>query len=144
MARARSALWLAIPMALAAGAVAWLLLSGPGSRPGEEPLGGADARGGGSPEEASGPEGVRLAKGDPKRAKGARAPEGAGPAAPAVFQRSEGVFGRVVDSHEAPVAGARVSLWASDPTQPWGLPDPPPLATASAAPDGTYLVGPAP
>src|SRR5438034_1206880 len=43
MARARSALWLAIPMALAAGAVAWLLLSGPGSRPGEEPLGGADA-----------------------------------------------------------------------------------------------------
>ena len=70
MARARSTVWLAIPMALAVGAVAWLLLSAGKAAPGGGlDSDGASRDGDAAPEEAAASGGSTLAKGDPARPK---------------------------------------------------------------------------
>jgi protocatechuate 3,4-dioxygenase beta subunit len=131
----------------AVGAVGWFVAEGSLSGPpayldrGSEGVGLGD---GGS----AGPEGGVL-----RAAPGAKAPptveelEAMREAArkPA-FDRSEGVFGRVVDGSGDPVEGAIVKLLPRDASTRWARiqADPPAMATALTEEDGTYLVGPAP
>jgi len=59
------------------------------------------------------------------------------------FPRSDGVFGRISDAKDVAVPGAKVTLVRLDPTTwNWWSSDGEAVATADAAADGTYLVGP--
>ena len=140
MAASRSNGWLAIPLLAAVAMAGWLAFS---STRGTLDAGGDDveaAAGGGAPAEA-GVEGGTLAQGAPAKKKPEPAAEG--PAAP-TFTKAEGVFGRVLDSHEKGIVGAKVALSAVDPSMPWNGPESPTLAETTSGEGGAYLVGPAP
>jgi protocatechuate 3,4-dioxygenase beta subunit len=139
---ARRSWLLAVPLAAAAAAVLWTFVgsslfgptagAGPGVLDGEGDLEG-------DPEAAA----ATLAGSNrPVREKPAMKEEEE-PAKP-TFTKAEGFFGRVTDSREKPIPGAKVSLFLPDPSNPWSPADGALLAAAEAAADGTYLVGPAP
>lgn len=142
MAGSRRNAWLLLPMLGAVGLVAWFALSsGHGTGTSDE-SGEGGARDAAAPGAVEGPGGT-LAASPGGAKKPAKADEPEAIAAP-TFTKAEGVFGRILDSHEKPIPAAKVSLFLVDPTAMWGAPDPAPAATATSGPDGAYLVGPAP
>ncbi len=59
--------------------------------------------------------------------------------------KAEGVWGIVTDAHGSPLADATVEIGVSKHgLRTWGIPDPPALAQATTAEDGSFIVGPAP
>ncbi len=137
-------LLLAIPL-LAAGALAlWLFAGGardPGPGAGKDPESGA--AGEEAPAEAGGG-GAGLKGSDPLHPKDPGMKGGEDEAAKPPCTKAEGVYGRVTDSREKPIPGAKVTLFGVDPANPWSQKDGPVVATADVAADGSYLVGPAP
>src|SRR5205085_10924235 len=112
MAAPRRNSWLAIPLLAAVGLVGWFLISSGRGGPEATDEAGAAARDGDAPETATAD--TTLAAGTPAKPK----PEDAAPEKAVVppFTKAEGVFGRVLDAHEKGIPGAKVILFAVDPT----------------------------
>ncbi len=142
----RSGLLLLFVVVLACSAVVWLLLGddlgGDGSaidRP--------DPSGGGAGDLLSGLDAGLHGRSDARSAEEIAAEQAAREAAAALpaFPRSEGVFGRVMNASDEPVANATVKLTVgSFAYRRWAVPDPPAIATAETDAAGNFLVGPAP
>ena len=142
----RSGLLLLTVVLVACGAVVWLLA---GENLGDE--GDAIDRPEGAHSGAGDlldPDGVGLqGRSNARTAEEIEAERAARDAAAALptFPRSEGVFGRITDASDQPVAGATVKLLkGSFAYRSWGVPDPAPLETTETDADGRFLVGPAP
>ena len=142
-ARRNAGLLLAVPIAAALAALAWVLLSG---GPGGLGAGGSGDRAGPDSPDARGAVmdeggGATLAGapgGRPRNPVTDGEPDG--PPVP----RAEGVFGRVLDAREKPLSGAKVSLYPMLPGAARGADDGPPVAVATSGEDGAFVVGPAP
>jgi hypothetical protein len=135
--------WIAVPVALAAAAGLWFALGGRGASSVDAT---GDREGNAAtavPEDVTGEASAALAGAKGVRPR-ERTPEPSPEDAAPTFAKAEGVFGRVVDSKDKGIAGAKVTLLPDSGSRGWGLPDGAPIAVATSGEDGAYLVGPAP
>jgi hypothetical protein len=140
----RTSPWLWVAPTLVAGVALWLTLGGVLAPPADAPGGEGDAA-------AVSPDGRVADAPDAARGgslEGRRGPPGRGDAPPlaepAPLAKTEAVHGHVLDTKDAPVRGATVTLHAHDPAEARGATLPPALATATSGEDGAFVVGPAP
>src|SRR5437762_6464203 len=102
MARRLSSTWLGVPAGLGVVAIVWLFVSGPSSKPASIGGPGDGDPAAEAPPEQVGPVGCGLSKGDPSRPKGKHA-KATEEAEEKPLSKAEGVFGRVLDTREAPI-----------------------------------------
>ena len=122
--RGSAPVWLlAVPLVLAAGAVLWLFvgssLFGPTAGAGSD---GLDAEEAAAAEAAAS---ATLAGTNRPRVEKPAMKEEEEDGKP-TFTKGEGVFGRVIDSREKPIPGAKVNLFVPDASNPWTPLDGPP------------------